>query len=178
MNKITAKEMTIAALATALMCVLGPLTIPIGPVPVTLVNFIICLAVIILGARPATISVAVYLLIGMIGLPVFSGFSGGIGKLAGPTGGYLIGYLFIPIIGGLFIKLFKGKALFTALGLILATAVLYTFGTLWFMILMKCSFIYALTICVLPFLPFDIIKIVLAIVAGSAINKALNKQRY
>jgi biotin transport system substrate-specific component len=177
MNKLTPKEMTIAALSTAIMCIVGPLTIPIGPVPVTLINFIICLTVIVIGARSATISVAIYLLIGLIGLPVFSGFSGGLAKLAGPTGGYLIGYLFIPVIGGIFMKIFKEKYIFTGLGLILATAVLYFFGTLWFIIMMKCDVAYALTICVLPFIPFDLIKIVLAIIVGSAIKKALKFQR-
>ena len=178
MNNLSAKDMTIAALSTALMCILGPLTIPIGPVPVTLINFIICLTVIVIGTRSATISVAVYLLIGLMGLPVFSGFSGGFTKLAGPTGGYLIGYLFIPLIGGIFIKFFKERFVLTTLGMIVATMVLYTFGTLWFMFMMKCGLIYALTICVLPFIPFDIIKIILAVFTGNAIKKALNSQRF
>ena len=87
------KDMTITALMTALICVLGPFSLPIGPVPIALTNFVIFITLYVIGMKRGLIAVALYLLIGLIGLPVFSGFGAGIGKLVGPTGGYLIGYL-------------------------------------------------------------------------------------
>ena len=77
------------------MCVLGPLTVPIGAVPISLANFVICLTAWLLGPKFGTLSVAVYLCIGLIGVPVFSGYGAGLAKLAGPTGGYLVGYLLL-----------------------------------------------------------------------------------
>ena len=83
--------LTTTAIMTAVMCILGPLSIPIGPVPITLTNLAIYLAMYILGTKRGSAAVCLYLLIGLAGLPVFSGFTGGPGKLLGPTGGYLIG---------------------------------------------------------------------------------------
>ena len=89
-SKVSIYQMAAAALMTALMCALGPLSIPIGPVPISLTNFVIYIAIYLLGTKSGTISYCLYLLIGMVGLPVFSGYSGGLSKLAGPTGGYLM----------------------------------------------------------------------------------------
>ena len=102
--------MSVTALMAAAMCVLGPLTVPIGAVPISLANFVICLTAWLLGPKFGTLSVAVYLLIGLVGVPVFSGYGAGIAKLAGPTGGYLVGYLLLAFIGGLFIEKSKGPA--------------------------------------------------------------------
>ena len=79
-------EMTVTALMTAVTCILAPLSIPIGPVPISFTNLAIYLSLYLLGWKRGTISYLVYLLIGLVGVPVFSGFTGGIGKLAGPTG--------------------------------------------------------------------------------------------
>ena len=100
---LSTRNLTEIAVITALLCVLGPLTIPIGPVPISLAPLAILLGVYILGMKRGTIACMMYLLIGAIGLPVFSGFSGGLGKLAGPTGGYLLGYIFLALIAGFFI---------------------------------------------------------------------------
>ena len=88
--------LTGTALMTAALCVLGPMSLPIGPVPITLTNLTIYFFLYILGTKQSAAAYLVYLLVGMAGLPVFSGYSGGLQKLAGPTGGYLIG--FIPMI--------------------------------------------------------------------------------
>ena len=83
-------SMTVTALMTAAICVIGPLSIPLaGGVPISLQDFIIGLAAVLLGMKRGTMATFLYLLLGLAGLPVFSGFTGGIGKLAGPTGGYL-----------------------------------------------------------------------------------------
>ena len=89
-KKLTTYQMSVTALMAAAMCVLGPLTVPIGAVPISLANFVICLTAWLLGPKFGTLSVAVYLLIGLVGVPVFSGYGAGIAKLAGPTGGYLV----------------------------------------------------------------------------------------
>jgi len=118
-KKITAYQMAVTALMAAVMCVLGPLSIPIGAVPISLTNFVICMTVWLLGAKLGTLSVAVYLALGAVGLPVFSGYGAGLAKLAGPTGGYLIGFLPMAFIGGLFIEKSKGQPVISGIGLVL-----------------------------------------------------------
>ncbi len=108
-KKLTTYQMAVTALMAAALCVLGPLSVPIGAIPISLSNFVICLTAWLLGPKFGTLSVAVYLLIGLVGVPVFSGYGAGIAKLAGPTGGYLVGYLLLAFIGGLFIEKSKGQ---------------------------------------------------------------------
>ena len=91
-------EITITALMTAVTCILAPMSIPIGPVPISFTNLAIYLSLYLLGWKRGTISYLIYLLIGLVGLPVFSGFTGGPAKLAGPTGGYIIGFIVMAII--------------------------------------------------------------------------------
>ena len=106
----TIYRLTTCALMTALMCVLGPMSIQIGLVPVSFTNLVIYLAVYLLGRKRAVVSTSVYLLLGAVGMPVFSGYEGGLGKLVGPTGGYLIGFLFMALICGFIdLWLYNGK---------------------------------------------------------------------
>lgn len=174
-TKLSIHQMAVIALMTALMCVLGPMSIPIGAVPISFTNFVIYLTVYLLGTRLGTISYCLYLLLGTAGLPVFSGYSGGIAKLAGPTGGYLVGFIFMAIISGIFIKKSHGKMGFSILGMILGTLVAYLFGTIWFVIEAQCTLMYALTVCVFPFLIGDAVKILLASKIGPLIRGALSK---
>ena len=97
-------DMTMCAVMTAVTCVLAPLSIPIGPVPISLTNLTIYFTLYILGWKLSTVSYLVYVLLGMFGAPVFSGFTGGMGKLLGPTGGYIIGFVPMAIIGGLVVQ--------------------------------------------------------------------------
>ena len=101
-QKIRTKQMVLIALMTAVTCVLGPLSIPLpfSPVPISLTNFAIFLAIFVLGMKSGTISFIIYLLLGAVGVPVFSSFRGGLQVLAGPTGGYLIGFIFLALIMG------------------------------------------------------------------------------
>lgn len=170
-----AYHLAVCGLMAAVMGVLGPLSLPIGAVPVSLTNFAVCLAACLLGWKWGTASVAVYLLLGLVGLPVFSGYAGGLGKLAGPTGGYLVGFLFLALIGGCFVQRFRGRCLWTVLGLALGMGVTYAFGTAWFVIQMGCSLWYALTVCVLPFLGVDALKIVAAALVGANLRRQLVK---
>lgn len=153
-------KLTLTAMMTALMCVLGPLTIPIGPVPFTLANAVIMLAAQLLGAKLAVASCTAYLLLGAAGLPIFGNFSGGMGTLLGATGGYLIGYLLLAAISGLRcrgINYYLQQLLLHVVG----TAALYILGTIWFCLYTGNGVWTALTVCVLPFLPVDAAKIFL-----------------
>lgn len=108
-KKLTTYQMAVTALMAAVMCVLGPLSVPIGAIPISLTNLVICFSAWLLGPKFGTLSVAVYLALGAVGLPVFSGYGAGLAKLAGPTGGYLVGYLLMAFIGGLFIEKSNGS---------------------------------------------------------------------
>ena len=174
-KKSSIYHMTVCALMAAAMCVLGPMSIPIGAIPISLTNLVICLTVCLLGMRWGTVSVLVYLLLGACGLPVFSGYSGGLAKFAGPTGGYLIGDILLALIAGFFVVKFGYKIGWNIVGMALGTVVLYVFGTAWFVVLMKCSIWTALTQCVFPFLVFDALKIVFAALVGSVVRKQLIK---
>lgn len=174
-NKSSIYRLTVCGLMAAVMCVLGPMSIPIGAVPISFTNLVICLAACLLGWKWATVSVVVYVLLGMVGLPVFSGYSGGLAKLAGPTGGYIVGFIFLALIGGFFVDRFRGHYLWTILGLILGMAVTYAFGTAWFVFQMRCTLWYALAACVLPFVLVDVIKIVAATLVGATVRRQLVK---
>ena len=93
-------HLTMTAVMAAVICVLSPLVIPIGPVPITLANLAMYLSLYLLGGKRGTASCLVYVLIGMAGVPVFAGFTGGAAKLFGPTGGYIVGYLLMVMIAG------------------------------------------------------------------------------
>ena len=172
-KKLTTYQMATTALMAAVMCVLGPLTVPIGAVPISLANLVICLTAWLLGAKLGTLSVAVYLLIGLIGVPVFSGYGAGLAKLAGPTGGYLVGYLLLAFIGGLFIEKSKGQPVVSGVGLVLGDAACYVLGTAWFVYQMQCELGYALSVCVYPFIALDLGKIVVSCIVGALLRKRL-----
>ena len=174
-KKLTTYQMSVTALMAAVMCVLGPLTVPIGAVPISLANFVICLTAWLLGPKFGTLSVAVYLLIGLVGVPVFSGYGAGIAKLAGPTGGYLVGYLLLAFIGGLFIEKSKGQPIVSGIGLVLGDAACYVLGTAWFVFQMQCELSYALSVCVYPFIALDLAKIVVSCIVGALLRKRLEQ---
>lgn len=174
-GKSSPRRLVLIAMMTAITCILAPLSIPIpvSPVPISLTNLVLLISVYILGWKDASISFIIYLLLGLAGLPVFSGFSGGLGKIAGPTGGYLAGFIFMTVIAGLAVDIFSGKRLPAVIGMVLGTAVAYAFGTAWLAIQMDLTFISALSIGVLPYLAGDTLKIILAVIAGPMLKKRL-----
>lgn len=173
------KSMVLMALFAALTCVLAPLSIPIGPVPISLTNLVIYFSLYVLGWQRATITYLVYLLLGLVGLPVFSGFEGGVGKLAGPTGGYLIGFIFMAVISGLFVKMKEDEVILNRVlgiaGMILGTLVAYAFGTAWFCYSTGTGLSAALALCVIPFIPGDLVKIIVAAVVAPTVAKQIRK---
>ena len=167
------RKLCVSALMTALLCVAAPFTIPVEPIPLSLATLFVYLAGALLGARDGCMAVAAYLLLGIAGLPVFTNFAGGLSKLAGPTGGYLVGYLPCVLLTGLAWEKFGGKIAADAIGMVLGTAVLYAFGTMWYCMMSQTPFVAALSVCVLPFLPGDAITIVAACAAARPLRKAV-----
>ena len=169
------KDMTLTAVMAALVCIAGPLTVPAGPIPLSLATFAVYLAGAVLGKKRGTLAVALYLLIGIIGVPVFSGFSGGFQKLAGVTGGYLVGYLPCAFLSGLGAEMAEERGRIRVLPVMMAagTVVLYTVGTAWFMIQSGNALGTALSLCVVPFLPGDAVKIAAAVMLTVPVRKAV-----
>lgn len=155
-------NLCIAALFAALTAVLTQLAIPIGPVPITLGTFSVFLAGALLGAELGVISQAVYVLLGVVGVPVFSGFKGGFGVLIGPTGGYIAGYILAAWLVGYITKRHGNKIYILILAMLAGYFAYTTAGTCWYMFSIKTGFIEALMVCVVPFILGDALKIVLA----------------
>lgn len=177
-KRVSTSTITMVALMAAVLCVLAPFSIPVGPIPISLATFGLYLAVIILGGKRATIVCLMYLLIGFVGLPVFSGFTGGPAKLLGPSGGYLFGYLLLTVVAGWFVDKFPGKRGMCLLGLVLGTTACYTVGTAWLAVQMELSFGAALAVGVVPFLIGDMVKITMAVWIGFLIHRQIMKAGY
>ena len=178
-QKLKTKQMVLIALMTAVTCVLGPLSIPLpfSPVPISLTNFAIFLAIFVLGMKNGTISFIIYLLLGAVGVPVFSSFRGGFQVLAGPTGGYLIGFIFLALIMGFALDHFDRKLVPTIIGMIIGMAVCYAFGTVWLAKLLSLSFKEGLMMGVIPYLAGDAAKIIIAAIVGPKLYGATQKIR-
>ena len=178
-QKIKTKQMVLIALMTAVTCVLGPLSIPLpfSPVPISLTNFAIFLAIFVLGMENGTISFIIYLLLGAVGVPVFSSFRGGLQVLAGATGGYLIGFIFLALIMGFALDHFDRKLVPTIIGMIIGMAVCYAFGTVWLAKLLSLSFKEGLMMGVITYLAGDVAKIIIAAIVGPKLYGATQKIR-
>lgn len=165
-GRLNTKDYAIMGLCTALMAICAWITIP-AAVPFTMQTFAVFLTTGLLGGKRGTIVVLVYLLLGAVGLPVFSGFAGGLGYMMGVTGGYLIGFVFIGLIMWLFEKLrgFDRKTLI--ISMVLGLIACYAFGTAWFIIVYtrntgSIGVLSALSMCVFPYIIPDAAKIMLA----------------
>ena len=174
-QKLNTSRLTLIALMTAVLCVLGPwaLVLPFSPIPFSLCTLGIYFSVILLGTKAGTVSVLLYLLLGLVGLPVFTGFVGGPAKVFGPTGGYLIGYIFIALICGFAVERFAGKRVVCFLGMCLGTVVCYLFGCIWMAYQLEFSFGEAFLVGALPYVPCDFIKIVVAFSIGVRLRSHL-----
>ncbi len=173
------KNLVVCALMAAVICVCSAISVPIGEVSITLAVLGVLLAAVMLGCRRGFVSVLVFILLGAVGLPVFSNMSGGIGVLVGPTGGYIYSYLLMALITGFAAdkasKLNnRTLAAFSVLAACLVSvAVCYTLGTIQFMAVMRRGLADTLAVCVLPFIPFDIIKSVVASFVGLKLKAVL-----
>lgn len=174
-SAFTVREMVFTAICAALICVLAPISVPAGAIPVSLGTFAIYFSAALLGGKRGTAAVIVYIMIGMVGLPVFTGMRGGVGVLFGATGGYIIGYIPLALLTGVFSDM-KSKLHWTMpFGMVLGTVALYTFGTAWYMIMTGSTLAAALLACVVPFLAFDAVKMVLATLLAVVLRSRLSR---
>lgn len=163
------------AVFAVIMAICSWISIP-AAVPFTLQTFGVFIAVGVLGGKRGSLSVLVFILLGAIGIPVFANFSGGIGVLAGPTGGYIIGFLFSALLMWAMEKLPGKKSVMQIVSMIAGLIVCYAFGKVWFVIVYgrmngPIGFTAALASCVVPFIIPDIIKIALAYVLSRKLRK-------
>ncbi len=170
------KNICVIALFSAIIVICSLITIP-SAIPFTLQTFAIFLCLNILGAKKGIISILIYIFLGVIGLPVFSGFNGGIGALLNVTGGYIIGFIFSTLTYWLITSIFnkKPRKMVNLIASFSGLIVCYFFGTLWYILLFvkdggSISFASALTICVLPFIIPDIFKILLSVTLSEKVK--------
>lgn len=175
------RDIALCGLFAALIAVCSWISVP-STVPFTLQTFGVFLTVGVLGGKRGVISILLYILMGLAGLPVFSNFRGGFAVLAGVTGGYIIGFLGVAAVMWLFSKLFGDKLWVTAAGMVLGLLVCYAFGTAWFMVAYAQSagavgLATVLSWCVFPFIAPDLLKISLAIVLVKRLKPAIQSKK-
>lgn len=174
-KKMNTRDMVYIALFACLMAICAWISIP-GQIPFTLQTMGVFLAVGLLGGKRGTLAVLVYILMGAVGLPVFSGMSGGIGKLLGMTGGYIVGFLFSALIMWAMETLLGKKLWVLALSMVAGLIACYAFGTGWFLVVYTSSkgaitLGAVLGMCVLPYIIPDLVKIALALVLTRILRK-------
>ncbi len=184
-------DLCLIALFTAVIAVVSQFNIPLpGGVPMTLQTFIIPVAGIVLGSRRGLSSTLIYVLLGAIGIPVFTGLTGGLGKILGVTGGFIISFPFIALSAGLFdelgVRLYGrqegsqrniGYYGFVLIGVLIGNLFNYGIGTLWYVAMTHNNISAALASCVIPFIPTTILKDILIVVLGPALKHTLYQAR-
>ena len=174
--KLKTKDLALVGLFAALMAVCAWISIPVGPVPVTLQTFAVFLAAALLGSKRGTLAVLVYILLGVVGLPVFARFS----TLNPVTFGYVLGFLPLGMLTAAAEKLFPKKAFALPLGMVLGLLVCYLIGTVWFYYVMhfrgtEYSIGKILSVCVTPFLLPDLVKLGAAYFLSRKLSKVVKK---
>ena len=171
------RQLALTGLMAAVICILAPISfnIPISPVPISLGTLAIYFVLSVTGMKLGTLSVIIYILLGLAGLPVFTGFTGGPSKLFGPTGGYIVGYIFMALLCGFFIDKWSDNIIMSFLGMALGTAVCYLFGTVWLAYQASCTFWEALAMGVTPYVPIDLVKRIAAMAVGCQLRRRLLK---
>lgn len=176
MKTPSTKHLVLAALFAALTAIFSQLSIPIEPVPINLALLGVLLCGGLLPLRWAALSMGVYILLGAVGLPVFSGFSGGVGVLVGPRGGYIAGYLLCAVAVAALGKVWRNSLWKLLLVMALGVLSCYTLGTLWFMNVRGMGLAESLSMCVLPFLPGDAAKAAAAALLTSRLLPLAEKE--
>lgn len=172
------KTLAVTAIFAALTAVFAQIIVPLPftPVPVSMGVFAVYLTGAVLPVGAAVTAQIVYLLLGAVGLPVFGGFSGGFGVLAGPTGGYLFMYPVMAfLIAWVARRAGKKTVPVLAAGMLCALAVCYLGGSLWFCLVGRVAWVKSLTLTVLPFVPMDLVKIAVCSAFAVSLNRALSK---
>jgi len=180
-SSLQARDIAYIAMSAALICVCAWISIP-ATVSFTLQTFAVFAVLELLGGMRGTIAVLVYIAMGAIGLPVFAGFKGGLGALTGMTGGYIVGFIFSAVFYWIVTHIWRGNIPSRIIGMVGGLIICYAFGTAWFVFVYTrangaISVVSALTMCVFPFIPFDMAKLALAFGIGSAVKKRLSRRR-
>lgn len=163
------RYIALCGLFAALTAIMAQISIPIGPVPISFIHVGIFIGAGILGGKYGTISQIIYVLTGLIGLPVFAGFTGGVGRIIGPTGGYILSYILMAFIVGVLTKKTQTYSYGYMLVVMSVAYILqYIIGTCWYCYVTKTDVIAGIMVCVVPFLLGDFIK---ALVSAIAIKK-------
>ena len=179
-QRLSLRAMAQIAMMAVIISICSWITVPFA-VPFTMQTFAVFAALLLLGGKLGTIAIGLYLLLGLVGLPVFSGFRGGVGHLLGPTGGYLIGFLFTGLAHLLLQPLTDKCGGAARIALLFAEhAVCYLVGTVWFVAVCASAgthygFFAALSLCVLPYVLPDLVKILLADLVSRRVRKSLRK---
>ncbi|MBQ4276278.1 MAG: biotin transporter BioY [Lachnospiraceae bacterium] len=177
-KKLKVLDMAYIAIGAVLIAICSWINIP-TQVPFTLQTFAVFFVLMLLGGERGTISILIYILLGAVGVPVFAGFSAGIGILFGNTGGYILGFIFIGLIYILFTRVFKMKNIFfKVLALVIGLAICYAFGSIWYMHIYirdsgEVGLFAVLGWCVFPFIIPDLIKMALAVIIAKRIQPVL-----
>lgn len=175
MKVATTKTLVLCAVFAALTAVCSQIQIPLAVIPINLALFSVHLCALLMKKQYAALSMLVYLLMGLVGLPVFTGLQGGAGVLFGRTGGYIIGYVVSAFLTALLLEKW-GRAWWKAVvSIMLGVAGCYTFGTAWYMALTGSPLWLSLSYCVFPFLPGDVVKMALAILLAGRLEKPLRR---
>ena len=183
-NRAFIYDMVLISISAALIAACSWISIPLGPVPFTLQTLGILAVMLTAGGRRGTIAVLVYLALGAVGVPVFAGFKGGIASFAGPTGGFLVGFLVSALVYWLLEKLFLKKLMttpvktwvFGMLAFLIFEVIMYIVGVIWFMTVYAAQtgpvgLATVMGWCVLPFIIPDIVKMVVAVLIGERASK-------
>jgi biotin transport system substrate-specific component len=166
----------LASLMAALTAVGAYIHIPIGPVPIVLSTLFVLLSGLLLGSRWGLVSMALYLLVGAIGIPVFAGGKGGLGHFLGPTGGYLLGYVLASWITGFISERSRGILIWEILAVIAGSLTIYGLGVPWLKIATQISWPKALMLGMVPFLIGDAVKASVALMLARAVRPILTRQ--
>ena len=170
------RMVVLASLMAALTAVGAYIYVPIGPVPIILSTLFVILSGLLLGSRWGLASMALYLLVGAIGLPVFVGGKGGFAHFMGPTGGYLFGYLVASWITGFISERSRGRMILDILAVIIGSLALYALGVPWLKTVTQMSWTKALMVGVLPFLIGDAIKACVVVILARSVRPILKRQ--
>ena len=177
MNQLTVKQISRIGLFTALTIILSQISIPMPyGVPMTLQTFIIPLVAVLLGKKEGTFVALIYILLGLIGIPVFAGFSGGASIFFGPTGGFILSFPLMAYLSGIGSE--KESKTQVLLWLLIEAVANYVVGMFYFSYVTSSSLIVAFTACVLPFIPTALIKIGLIFIVSEKLKPMVYKKIY
>jgi biotin transport system substrate-specific component len=168
--------MVLASLMAALTAVGAYIHVPIGPVPIVLSTLFVLLSGLLLGSRWGLASMALYLFVGAIGMPVFSGGRGGFAHFLGPTGGYLFGYLLASLLTGMISERSHGNFFWEIIAVIIGSLAIYGLGVPWLKMVTKMSWPKTFIVGMVPFIIGDAVKASVALILARAVRPILKRQ--